>query len=392
MNVRKIILTVLIAFFSLAHFALAALDPATVQKLVAGDGAANDEFGYSVAVDGDTALIGAEQDDDKAGSAYVFVRSADGKWTEQAKLIATDRTPLARFGCSVSLENDTALIGAKNEGEYEPGAAYVFVRSENTWTQQAKLTASNRPLLANFGVSVSLSGSTALIGVDDKSAAYVFVRSETSWTEQAKLTPDDGEAGREFGVSVSLEKDTALIGATGYNNYTHQGAAYIFVRSGTSWTQQTRLTADDGASDDMFGLSVSLSGDTALIGTEFKNAAYVFSRSGTTWTQQAKLTGADNPSSFGRAVSLNGDTALIGGCGYQSSAYVFVRSGTMWTQTKLVLPDGSSSCAVAVDNDTSLIGCYFQDVYAGAAYAYGSSSGTANKAAVPAVMHLLLGK
>ncbi len=223
------------------------------------------------------------------------------------------------------MDNDTALIGAKNEGEYEPGAAYIFARSGKTWTQQAKLTASNRPLLANFGVSVSLSGSTALIGADDKSAAYVFVLVGTSWVEQAKLTPDDSEAGREFGISVSLDNDTALIGASGYNNYTHHGAAYIFVRSGASWTQQARLTADDGSSDDMFGISVSLSNDTALVGIEFKNAAYVFSRSGSIWTQQAKLTGTDNY--FGQSVFLNGDIALIGACGDQSSAYVFVRSG-----------------------------------------------------------------
>jgi hypothetical protein len=188
----------------------------------------------------------------------------------------------------------------------------VFVRSDGVWTQQQKLTASDAATNDGFGSAVSVSGDTALIGAPRKKigsyanegAAYVFVSSGGVWTQQQELT-ESGAPEDWFGWSVSVSGDTALIGTPGKSNINQdQGAAFVFVRNGDVWTRQQKLTAADGAEYDQFGYSVSLSGDTALIGAYYKNinskeaqgAAYVFVRSGGVWTQQQELTAADGAS------------------------------------------------------------------------------------------------
>jgi hypothetical protein len=201
-------------------------------KLLASDAAAVDRFGSSVSVSGDTAVVGAAEDDHaggtNAGSTYVFLRSggpgAPG-WTQQAKLTASDAAESDRFGYSVSISGDTAVIGAvadDHPGGVNAGSAYVFVRSGGVWTQQAKLTASDAAASDRFGHSVSVSGDTAVIGaVWDRDAgemsgsAYVFVRSGGVWTQQAKLVTSDAAGGDSFGNSVSVSGDTALVGARG---------------------------------------------------------------------------------------------------------------------------------------------------------------------------------
>ncbi|MGA2226025.1 MAG: FG-GAP repeat protein, partial [Syntrophobacteraceae bacterium] len=227
---------------------------------------------------------------------------------QQQKLTASDGPAMNWFGCSVSLSGDgnTALIGAFYAtvgANYDQGAAYVFVLSSGTWSQQQKLTASDGVENAFLGSPVSLStdGNTALIGAYEatvgsnayQGAAYVFVLNDGTWSQQQKLTASDGAAGDNFGYSVSLSADgsTALIGAydatVGANAY--QGASYVFVLSGETWNEQEKLTASDGAAHDYFGSSVSLSGDgsTALIGASAiyvgQGAAYVFVLSGGTW-------------------------------------------------------------------------------------------------------------
>jgi hypothetical protein len=233
---------------------------------------------------------------------------------QEAKLVASDGAAQDRFGTSVALSGDTALVGSfldelgPNMGR---GSAYVFVRSAGVWAQQQKLTASDGG--ANFGYAVALSGDTALVGsyLDDGSfgelacgSAYVFVRSGAVWTEQQKLTASDGAAGDHFGWSVALSGDTAIVGAI-YDNIgasTYQGSAYVFVRSGAVWTEQQKLTASDGAAADVFGYAVALSGDTALVGAgggddvgvnADQGSAYVFVRSAAVWTEQQKLTASD---------------------------------------------------------------------------------------------------
>ena len=254
-------------------------------KLTASDGAAVDLFGYSVALSGDTVLIGARFDDDDvngvdSGSVYVFTRCGT-TWSQQAKLTAADGEAGDEFGYSVALSGDTAVITANADDSdangVDSGSAYVFTRSGSDWSQQAKLTAADGEAGDLFGVRVALSGDTALIGsrLDDDDAngidsgsAYIFARSEGSWSQQAKLTAADGGAGDWFGYTVALTDDTALIGAGRHDgdNGVDSGSAYVFKRSGTAWSQKTKLTAADGKVGDQFGGKVAISGDTAVVG------------------------------------------------------------------------------------------------------------------------------
>jgi hypothetical protein len=321
-------------------------------KLTALDGAANDTFGGNVALFGDTAVIGAMRDDDKgdnSGSAYVFTRSGSD-WNQQAKLTASDGANGDAFGQSIALSGDTLVIGAPHDGDQgdDSGSVYVFTWSGTVWKQQAKLTAADGAKGDVFGISVALSGDTIVVGADlndekalNAGAVYVYTRSGSSWSQQAKLTAADGAETDIFGVRVALSGDTALISARRDDDDVmgiDAGSAYVFIRTGTTWRQQAKLTAHDGAADDRFGRSVALAGDTALIGAMFQDnkgdnsgSAYVFTRSGNIWSHQAKLTAADGAADdvFGWSVAIFGDTALIGATrnddkGNESgSAYVF---------------------------------------------------------------------
>jgi hypothetical protein len=370
-------------------------------KLNASDLASGDFFGYSVALssDGNTALIGAYFESTspytRNGAAYVFTRSGS-TWTEQQKLTASDSATDTRLGRAVSLSADgnTAIIGAYTQSTSPfsgNGAAYVFTRSGSTWTQQQKLLASDLASSDYFGQSVALSsdGNTALIGAYFEStspytrngAAYVFTRSGSTWTQQQKLLASDGASSDNFGYSVALSGDgnTALIGAylEDTSPYTDNGAAYVFTRSGSTWTQQQKLLASDLASGDYFGQSVALSGDgnTALIGAyrvdtspyTDNGAAYVFTRSGSTWTQQQKLLASDGASNdnFGYSVALSGDgnTALIGApfddrtVPYTGAVFVFTRSSSTWTQIqKLIDVDADDlGWAVTISSNGNIV-------------------------------------
>ncbi|MFC1707336.1 hypothetical protein ACFL59_11065, partial [Planctomycetota bacterium] len=356
-------------------------------KLTASDGAADDFFGYPVSVSGDTALMGTILDDDRAtdsGAAYVFVRSGTA-WSQQQKLTAPDGAQNAWLGNRLSVDGDTALIapGQDHEAGANAGAAYVFARSGTTWSQQQKLTASDADFFQTLGSSVSLSGNTALLGSDGDDergfragAAYVFVRSGTSWSEQQKLTASDGEEGDHMGYAVSLSGDMALVSAVAdADRGTETGSAYVFVRSGTAWSEQQKLTASDGAAEDWFGVRVVLGGDTALIGAhndddrgDDSGSAYVFARSGMTWGEQQKLTASDGAADdyFGARVSLSGNTAVIGAKqdddrgDNSGSAYVFMRRGTTWIEhQKHTAPDGEGGDqfgnALSVSGDVAFV-------------------------------------
>jgi len=368
-------------------------------KLLVSDPASDSSFGDSVSISGDTALIG-EPYDDNNGSAYVFTRTGT-TWTQQAKLRASDGAYGYKFGYnSVSIDADTALIGASGfEGTpVNPRVSYVFTRTGTTWTQQAKLLASDGTPYDWFGYSVSLDGNTALIGAyedDDNGAmsgsAYIFTCNGTTWTQQAKLLASDGAASDNFGYSVSLNNDTALIGTRADNDNGHfSGSVYVFIRTGNTWAQQQKLLASDGAAGDNFGYSVSLSGDTILVGAfgdddngNGSGSVYVFTRTGTIWTQQAKLLASDGTASdnFGNSISLSGDTALIGAYGndsYKGSVYVFTRTGTTWTQQyKLLASDGVEEDrfgdSISLSGSTALIGAHGSDLDTGAGYVFTKS-------------------
>ncbi len=338
------------------------------QAMLTGSGETGEgEFGYSVALSekGEYALIGAPNNNGNAGAAWVFLReSGKTTWAQQAMLTGSGETGEGEFGYSVALaskEANYALIGgpANNGGV---GAAWVFLREtgKTTWTQQAKLTGGGESGNGGFGYSVALSatGEYALMGGPgdnrEVGAAWVFTRSGATWAQQGeKLTGKEeiheGESGGKgaFGFSVALSAggEYALIGGPSDNGGV--GAAWVFLRSGTTWTQQgPKLTGKEEAGAGHFGWSVALSekGEYALIGgpldNEYAGAAWVFTRSGTTWSQQgAKLTGSGESGKgyFGWSVALaskEANYALIGGPENNAgagAAWVFLRSGEKWT-------------------------------------------------------------
>jgi nucleoside-specific outer membrane channel protein Tsx len=354
-------------------------------ELTASDRARGNTFGWSVAVSGLTALVGAPDRNFSVGAAYVFVRSGT-TWSQQAELTASDGASSDRFGASVALSGSTALVGDPYKNS-STGAAYVFVRSGTTWSQQAELTASDGVPNDDLGISVAVSGATVVVGAPayqnaSTGKAYVFVRSGTTWSQQAELTASDGAPNDELGLSVALSGSTAVVGAVGTNSGT--GAAYVFVRSGTTWSQQAELTASDGTANDELGYSVAVSGSTALAGDPTRNgatgAAYVFVRSGTTWSQQAELTASDGGpyDDLGLSVALSGSTAVVGAPGKNSSsgtAYVFTRSGTTWSQQpqlghSLGAADDNFGGSVAVSGSIAVVGAWGRRVDTGAAYVF----------------------
>ena len=289
----------------------------------------NDGFGYSVAVSGDTVVVGATGEDSSttgvnstpnesasnAGAAYVFTRSGT-TWTQQAYLKASAVSSSDEFGYSVAVAGDMVVVGARNEDSNttgvnstpnesasNAGAAYVFVRSGTTWTQQAYLKASHVSASDNFGISVAVSGDTVVVGasgedssltgvnstpdesVSNAGAAYVFVRSGTTWAQQAYLKASQVTANDNFGTSVAVAGDTVVVGAsnedsstTGVNSTPDEsvsdaGAAYVFLRSGTTWTQQSYLKASQVSASDNFGNSVAVSGDTVVVGAQNEDSS-----------------------------------------------------------------------------------------------------------------------
>jgi hypothetical protein len=230
------------------------------------------------------------------------------------------------FGASLALSGSRLVVGAPGHGS--TGAAYVFVRSHGVWSEEAELTASDGAANDSFGASVALSGSLAAVGAprtntDDTGTAYVFVRDGTSWSQEAELTASDAVANEFFGTSVAISGSTAIVGGpSGGTQASPPGKAYVFVRSNGVWSQQAELTASDSAADDEFGISVALAGTTALVGAPFAapthvGGVYVFVGSGGVWSEEAKLTSSPRThgADFGFSVALYRSTA-IGGAPY----------------------------------------------------------------------------
>ncbi|MDM8553642.1 choice-of-anchor D domain-containing protein [Desulfococcaceae bacterium HSG7] len=384
-------------------------------KLTAGDAAADDFFGWSVAVSGDTAVVGAYKDDDggtASGSAYVFERDSGGadNWGQTAKLTASDAAADDQFGYSVAVSGDTAVVGAyhDNDDGTNSGSAYVFEKGAgwSDMTETAKLTASDAVANDEFGISVAVSGDTAVVGAyydgSHSGSAYVFERDNggaDNWGQTAKLTASDAAVNDLFGFSVAVSGNIAVVGA--YGDDSDSGSAYVFERDNggaDNWGQTTKLTAGDAAADDSFGYSVAFSGDTAVIaayrdddgGTD-SGSAYVFERDNggaDNWGQTAKLTASDAAATdqFGRFLAFSGDTAVVGafldddaGSG-SGSAYLFEK-GAGWsdmTQTaKLTASDAAFGDnfgrSVAVSGDTAVVGACFGDagvLDSGSAYVF----------------------
>ncbi len=459
------------------------VDPLVENAYVkASNTGAGDQFGAGVAIFGDTLVVGAPKEDSDAtgvngdeandnapdsGAAYVFTRT-NGVWTQQAYLKASNAQGGDSFGYSVAIAGDTLVVGAPSEdgggtgttgdptdnGVANSGAAYVFVRKNGAWTEQAYLKASNPDSLDLFGLSVAIFGDTIVVGARNEDgdstgvngpntnaavnsgAAYVFVRKGATWSPQAYLKASNTGPSDAFGSSVAISKDTIVVGAfredsaaTGVdgdgssNGANDAGAAYVFVRKGTTWSQQAYLKASNTGANDFFGQSVAICGETLIVGAPLESsnangvggdesddsapqagAAYVFVRSGTTWSQQAYLKEANSVAGdgFGGAVAIAGDIVAVtapfavGGVGTPQGTggvSILARTGTTWAPigNPLVAQNGESGDAlgesVGISGDTIVAGSQWESSsttgiggdgslndaqYAGAAYVFSS--------------------
>ncbi|QJE94649.1 hypothetical protein [Luteolibacter luteus] len=455
------------------------IDPVVQQaRLAASNAGLSDYFGSAVATSGNTVVVAARNEDSSAigvngdqtnnaapesGAVYVFVR-ANGVWVQQAYLKASNTGAGDQFGRSVAISGDTLVVGARDEDSASigvngdqssnaatnSGAVYVFTRTGATWSQQAYLKANNAEggfVIGDcFGASVAVSGDTVVVGApeedsaatgvngdasnnsaDGSGAAYVFVRSGSNWSQQAYLKASNTNTADLFGGEVAISGDTVVVGAsrersaaTGVNGDQSNnsvfgaGAAYVFTRSGTAWSQQAYLKASNTAVASpgnsvgyLFGSSVAISGDTVVVGSPGEEsaatgvngdqtskaalssgAAYVFARSGTAWAQQAYLKASNTGTSdnFGVSVGISGDKLIVGAvfessdatgvdgdqisnaAGASGAAYIFNRSGTTWTQQSYLKASDTAQSAsfgssVGISPRTAVVGAFQPDIY-----------------------------
>ena len=336
------------------------------QKITSDDGATDDQFGWSIAVEDNVALIGAPNttigSNQGQGSVYVFRRIA-GTWTQMQKLAANDGQPGDAFGISLALVGSTAIIGAPNTDTFR-GSAYVFEFSGGSWIQTQKLNASDGTGFNQFGWSIAQNGRRALIGAtvgttSSQGAVYAFTNGGGTWKETQKFSSADGVSGDGFGWSVALDGQNAIVGPgfVTVNGNDFQGAAYIFSRNGEVWTESQKLVASNGDAFDFFGLAVAIENNTVLVGAEgaatdgnpFSNqgVVYRFKSDGGTWMQTQIVAASDGqPSdSFGHSVVLKHGRALIGATGvevngtqFAGASYVFERSGGLLVEVQKLVP------------------------------------------------------
>ncbi len=421
-----------------------------------------DSFGIEVALSGDTLAVGAFGEESSAtgvngdqtsntthngGAVYVFTRSG-GVWSQQAYLKASNTEASDTFGISVALDGDTLAVGAHTEDSAatgvdgddssnsapNSGAVYVFTRSAGVWSQQAYVKASNTGANENFGISVALAGDNLAVGAhyedsaatgvngDQSStgayrsgAVYVFTRSGGAWSQQAYVKASNPDASDQFGRRVALSGDTLAVGAhdedssaTGINvdqssnGASRSGAAYVFTRTGGVWSQQAYLKASNTETNDRFGISIALSGDTLAVSADSEDssstgvngdqssnatpgsgAVYVFTRSAGVWSQQAYLKASNTGDfdRFGYGLALAGDTMVVSGDAESSAAtgvngdqssngasqsgalYLFTRSGGVWSQHAYLKASNTGindrfGISVALSGDTLVSGAY----------------------------------
>ena len=306
-------------------------------KLTAADGEAYDAFGSAVAIDGDYAVAGAPNCDG-GGAVYLYRHEGSG-WNKQIKWVAGGASD--RFGESVSISGDTVVAGAPGENEGQ-GEVIVFTDDGSVWERQARLTAADGAASDSFGASVAISGDTLLVGAPDQSGqvgvAYVFSREGSTWGSPVTLTAGSNDGAGRFGASVSIHGNVLIVGAPSAEN--GAGAAYVFRQADTEWVEEARLTASDARDWSRFGNSVSINGATAIVGNVGMSemmidaAAYIFVYSGATWSEQTRIGASDVDAGekFAAAVSINGNLAAVGqpdswGSG---AVYLFTRNGDQW--------------------------------------------------------------
>ena len=339
--------------------------------------------------------LGSSIEIDISDAKARYPLTVDPTWTAEAQLVAPSGTTGEDMGYSVAISGTTALIGAPYHtvgSNSDQGAAYVFTESGTTWTYQAELTAPDGAASDYFGAYLALDASTALIGAwrhtpsggtTEQGAVYAFTGSGSSWGTPTELT---APGSYRLGTAVALSGSTAVVGALYQNN--GEGAAYVFTSNGSSWSAPTMLSASDPAPDDYFGASVAVSATTVVVGAlqhRTEGAVYVFSQSGNTWVQLSELVDpgpATDDRDFGRSVAIDGPTLIVGasaqtvnGNTLQGAAFVFLQNGASWDPVQqLVAPDGAAyeqyGWSVDLVDSALIVGANEGGVGIGAAYLY----------------------
>ena len=342
-------------------------------------GAAGDQFGRHLVLKDDELFIGAyAAGGNYQGRLYVFTKSGS-TWSQSQVLVGSDTANNDQFGFNVDVDGDYLLIAAKEDtnNAANAGAGYIFHKSGNTWSQQAKLVAGTAAAYDSTGESCAISGDTAVLGspwgeppgssINAAGEAFVFVRSGTSWSQQARINPST--TANDYLDDVDIDGDTIVIGSAGNNSSTNGGAVYVYTRSGTSWSLQQKIISNNAAqANSRWGEQVKISGDTLVAscanytnGSGHTGNVEVWTRSGTSWSFQATLTPnpTDTSGTYGRSLSIDGDTVAVGNYAYSSNqgrAYIFERTGTSWSQKKVLTastPVNSTNFGYGVSVDES---------------------------------------
>jgi len=301
-------------------------------QLRGSDTVKGDGFGESVAVSGASAVIGAAGRASDAGRVYVFTETP-ARWKQTAELKGSDTVKGDYFGGAVAISGNTIVVGSVGSAS-TAGRVYVFTRNASGWSQTAELKGSDTAKGDFFGESLTISGAAVVVGVSHHGLfagrAYVFAHSTNGWHQTAELQGADTVFNDSFGSSVSISGTTVVVGASGAHNYA--GRAYVFTKATSGWKQTGELKGSDTAALDAFGDAVSVSGSTIAIGSMDHGSdagrAYVFTRFATGWDQTAELKGADTRAGdrFGVSVAISGSTIVVGAMGHAHSSgrvYVF---------------------------------------------------------------------
>ena len=336
------------------------------------DGGHEDRFGFSADIDGDTLAVGAPEHDQaglNAGAVYVF-KHAEGQWRLQAKITANDTCAADVFGSAVALDGDRLIVGAP--GKNGTGSAYIFRCKNDAWQQQAVLSpVDSNAGYDNFGIAVALSGDMAVVGAAWSASAHLFTRQVGVWAPQQRLTAGDGAGESNFGSTVAIHGEAIIVGTRRFPMGYGTEGAYVFQPYYGQWIEEDKLMGSDAQNYDLFGHSVSMHGDSAIVGSIWGNAAYIFNRNdnGWGWSQVAKLNPADAPEThnFGASVLIEDHYAYVGaddlpryGQSNDNAVYIFRNSDIVWTQ-ELRLDRGDNAAdvnfgkTIAEDNGTLVV-------------------------------------
>lgn len=389
-------------------------------KVMAVDSQAADNFGRRVAIYNNTMVVGADQEDGgagdtylSAGAAYVYMRSG-ASWTQVAQLTASNIQADHWFGRSVAISGDTIVVGASGNN----GGAYIFIKPQGGWqnaTEDAVLSASDAQANDQFGYSVAIFDDTIVVGarnedggigdpLSDAGAAYVYTKPVNGWTsaiQDAKLTASDAYQGDYFGISVTISNNIVMVGAEGEdggdgNSTPQSGAVYVFVKPADGvWvhaTENAKLTASDAQSGDNFGYTVSLDNNTLVVGSHYEDggdgdplptagAAYVYTGTGASWNQVAILTASDAQTgdTFGESVTVSGNTIVVGAyiedggdgdpLNNTGAVYIFNKPASVWINStedqKIIASDAQADdffgYSAAIGGNTLIVGAHYED-------------------------------